>query len=213
MPIWADNVSSNDWVISQKHMELICDALKNFATIKSFNSPGLVKTAIDNLITMTIALNPFIPFFLSHDLFQELPPAVFNCLTDFTNENPSFVMPKSMHKVAMLNNCMKGSLSQTLTKKSMSFSLFAFWVFIILFLKQMLSPLLLVLILNIRRLRPPQCIFFFLLSDLSNHLQRWLWRHYWNVSGCQGHRKKIEKKKLIYLRKAFLERIGDGLRW
>lgn len=127
----------------KKHAELVRDALKNFMTVKSLNSPSLVKTVVSELIDATIAFNPYIPFFLNHALFQELPPAVFNTLNDFAAENPSFVMPKSFDKVSVLNDRVQGSITHAISsKKSESrFSYVLFFVFLFFFLQVPLSLL------------------------------------------------------------------------
>lgn len=114
----------------KKHAEAVRDALKNFSTIRNLKAPALINTAVVELIDSTIAFNPFIPFFMSHDLFQELVPAVFNVLNDFATDNPAFMMPKSMDKVSVLNNRVRGSFTQTSSKKgtkNSSFFLFYFY--------------------------------------------------------------------------------------
>ena len=112
----------------KKQTELVREALKNFMTVRALKAPRIVKTAVFDLVNATIALNPFIPFFLSHDLFQELVPAIFAVLNDFMTNNSSFVMPKLMDKIAILNNRVCGSLTQNI-KKGMNIHFFYSFLF------------------------------------------------------------------------------------
>lgn len=108
----------------KKHAQSIRDALTNFSTVRALKAPALIKTAVLDLIDATIALNPYIPFFLNHALFQELPPAVFTVLSDFAKENPDFAMPKSLDKVSALNDRVQNSITQVISKKGKPFSSF-----------------------------------------------------------------------------------------
>jgi hypothetical protein len=98
----------------KKHCETVREALKTFTTIRSVKAPNLVITAINDLIDATLALSPFTSFFLSHDLFQELPPTVYTVLCNFASENPSVVMPPTMDQLAALRNRVRGSFAQSL---------------------------------------------------------------------------------------------------
>lgn len=102
----------------KKQIELIRESLKNFSAVRNLKAPVLVKAAINDLIDATIALNPYIPYFLSHDLFQELVPAAYTSLTKFAADYPDFLMPKSMEKVAGLKGRVDGSFAQVIAKKS-----------------------------------------------------------------------------------------------
>jgi hypothetical protein len=111
----------------KKHAEIARDALKNFTTVRVLNAPTIVKTAVFDLIDAVIAFYPFIPFFLTHDLFRELAPTIFNVLNDFAKDNPSFVMPKTMDKVASLNERVQSSINP---KRGMSLLFFIFLLLI-----------------------------------------------------------------------------------
>lgn len=116
----------------KKHIEIAREALKNFTIVRNLKAPIIVKAAVDDLIDATIALYPFIPFFLTHAHFQEFVPAAFNALNNFSNDNVSFVMPLSMDRVFTLNNRVRGSLTQTIAKKGMNIHIFIFYALIII---------------------------------------------------------------------------------
>ena len=80
----------------KKHAELIHKDLKNFLTVCSLNTPGLVNTAITDLINGYSHIQPFYFFLPQPCLVSRTSPAIYNVLKDFAKENPSFVMPKSI---------------------------------------------------------------------------------------------------------------------
>lgn len=107
----------------KKQAEIAQDALKNFTAVQSFKSPVVIKAALDELVTSTVAFNSFIPFFLSHPLFQEIPPAVFHVLEKFMHKNPNFDMPSDYAKIVGLDTRIRESLTQqTSLKKGLSLS-------------------------------------------------------------------------------------------
>lgn len=108
----------------KKQVESIRESLKNFLVVRTFKNPVLVKAAINDLIDTTVVLNHFTTYFLSHDLFQELPPAVFSALADFSAENPDFIMPKAMDKISALNDRVSGSFANVISQKSSYLPLF-----------------------------------------------------------------------------------------
>ena len=87
----------------KQHIALVRAALKTFNTICQLDAPGPVKTAFDELVNVTADLNKFVPFFVSHSLFQELPPLVHAALEDFLTTRPSFDKPLNFSKIAGLN--------------------------------------------------------------------------------------------------------------
>ena len=95
----------------KKQADATSEALKTFTAIQNSKSIVIVKAAINELIDTTTGFNNFLPFFLSHPLFQEIPPAVFNVLEDFSNRNPKFDMPSSIAKVAGLDARVKDSMA------------------------------------------------------------------------------------------------------
>ena len=112
MSLNPDNISIMPSELSlKKHAEIAHDALTNFNAVCSLKSPVIVKTAIFDLIDAIIAFHPFIPFFLTNDLFQELLTSASNTLCGFAKDNPAFVMPKSMDKVASINDRVQNSFT------------------------------------------------------------------------------------------------------
>jgi hypothetical protein len=109
----------------KRHAELVRETLKNFFAVRSLKAPTLVKAAVLELIDVTVALNPFVPFFTNHDLLQELPLAVINALNDFASDNSSFPMPKSLDKVVALNTRIRSALAQANSNKGLRF----FWCY------------------------------------------------------------------------------------
>lgn len=95
----------------RKHAEAARDALTNFTTVRSLKAPIIVRTAVFDLIDAIIAFQPFIPFFITHELFQEISTSAFNILSGFAKENPSFVMPTTMDKVVAINDRVQASLT------------------------------------------------------------------------------------------------------
>ena len=105
----------------KKQAEAASDALKTFTAIRDSKSLIIVKAAIAELIDATIRFNNYVPFFVSHPLFQEIPPAVFNVLEEFSNKNPKFNMPSSFAKVVGLDARVKDSIAVAASKKGMTF--------------------------------------------------------------------------------------------
>lgn len=101
----------------KKQAELAQDALKNFTAVQSLKSTALIKAAIDDLIDSTVAFNHFVPFFVSHPLFQEIPPAVLHVLEKYIHKNPNFDMPSDYAKVVGLDARVRDSLSQPAPNK------------------------------------------------------------------------------------------------
>lgn len=94
----------------KRQADIASDALKTFSAVQSSKSSMVVKAAVIELIDATIAFNEYLPFFLAHPLFQEIPPAVFNTLEQFGNKNPKFEMPSTIARVAGLDARVKDSL-------------------------------------------------------------------------------------------------------
>ena len=99
--------------------EIASNALKTFVAVQHSASTFIVKAAVNELIDATIAFNNFVPFFVSHPLFQEIPPAVFNTLEQFANKHPNFEMPSTIARVAGLDARVKNSMSLSSAKKGM----------------------------------------------------------------------------------------------
>ena len=133
---------------SKKHAEVTHEALKTFTMVHLLKSPVLIKTTVFDLINTIITVDPFIPFFLTHNLFQKISTSTFNVLSSFTKENYSFIMPKMMDKVTAINNCIQGSLT---SKKGLFCLLFISFSFCLCFHKQNLFLLPLVPTLRPRR--------------------------------------------------------------
>lgn len=121
----------------KRQADLASDALKTFSAVQSSKSAMVVKAAVIELIEATIAFNDYLPFFLSHSLFQEIPPAVFNALDHFATKNPKFEMPSTIARVAGLDARVKDSLKNP--KKGM-FSFFSSFFLLLTLLSQMLYP-------------------------------------------------------------------------
>jgi hypothetical protein len=124
----------------KKQAELAREALTNFNTIRQLKAPGLIKTALLELVETTVrllllsfilrlthiskvAFNNFVPFFVSHVLFQEIPPAVHTAIEDFVSKNPDFEMPPLTHKIAGLDARVKDSLVNQNSRKGSVFPL------------------------------------------------------------------------------------------
>lgn len=119
----------------KKQAEVAREALKNFNMVRALNAPSLVKAALTDLVESTVrfpisfsvellisfffqaAFNNFVPFFVNHSLFQEIPPAVHSVIEDFRLKNPHYDMPSLTLKVAGLAARVKDSLAASLTKK------------------------------------------------------------------------------------------------
>ena len=87
----------------KKQAEAASEALKAFVAVQNLKSTIIVKAAMTELVDATVGFNAFIPFFVSHALFQEIPPTVHTVLEKFSIENPSFDMPPGIAKIAGLN--------------------------------------------------------------------------------------------------------------
>lgn len=105
----------------KKQAETAQDALKNFTAVQSFKSTAVVKAALNDLVDSTVAFNHFAPSFVSHPLFQEIPPAVFHVLEKFIHKNPNFDMPPDYAKVVGLD----ARVRDFLTKKGMFYLSFS----------------------------------------------------------------------------------------
>ena len=125
----------------KKQVEVIRAAMLDFNTVRALGpSSTAVNNSIDALIKETIALNPFLTYFHTRDLFHEIVPAVYSLLLDFAAEYPEYPMAKKIEKVSVLNNHLSGSFSHVLARKSkflLSFRLFLFLIYqsLILFLR------------------------------------------------------------------------------
>ena len=120
---------------SFKHQaELARTALQNFHAIRQLDAPALIKSAIEELVVATADFQNFVPFFMSHALFLEIPPLVYSALEDFFSKNPNVDKPLLYGQLAGLNARVKDTLS-TSAKKGIPFSYFgrphltalAFW--------------------------------------------------------------------------------------
>ena len=65
----------------KKHTEAVREALKTFITVHYLKAPGIVRSAFFDLLDATLELHPFVPFFGTHELFHDLPSAVYNMLS------------------------------------------------------------------------------------------------------------------------------------
>jgi hypothetical protein len=101
-------------------------ALKNFQAISQLDAPGPTKTAFYDLVNATVDFNRFVPFFVSHALFQEIPPLVHTTLEDFLAKNPNFERPSTYSKIAGLNARVQDS-AQTSAKKGEHTTLHSFF--------------------------------------------------------------------------------------
>lgn len=97
----TDNMPSENSF--KQHIERTRGALKNFNAIRLLDAPGPVKTALDELVANTVDFTKFIPFFTSHPMFLEIPPAVHSALEDFFDKNPSFEKPANYKVIIGLN--------------------------------------------------------------------------------------------------------------
>ena len=95
----------------KQHVELTRTALKTFTAIRQLDAPGPIKTAFDELVVLTADFTNFVPFFVTHPLFIELPPLVFSAFEDFLCKNPAFEKPAAYAKVVALNARIKESAS------------------------------------------------------------------------------------------------------
>lgn len=87
----------------KQHVEQARSALKTFNAIRQLDAPGPVKTAFDELVTITADFNKFVPYFVNHSAFQELPPSVYSTLEDFLSKHPNFEKPANYSRLVGLN--------------------------------------------------------------------------------------------------------------
>ena len=87
----------------KRQAELAQEALKTFTAVRSMKSTTVVTAAITELIDATVAFNHFVPFFVNHSLFQEIPSAVLKAFEDFIKTNPDFDMPAGIGKISGLD--------------------------------------------------------------------------------------------------------------
>lgn len=111
----------------KKQADAASDALKTFVSVQNSKSTAVIKAAMAELIDATVDFNNFVPFFVSHSLFQEIPPAVHIVLEKFSKKNPSFEMPSSVAKVAGLDARVRDSMAAT--KRGSSLCSFSFILF------------------------------------------------------------------------------------
>jgi hypothetical protein len=123
MPVGLSIITMPSESAFKKQAEIASDALKTFTAVQNSSSPTIVKAAVTELIDATIEFNNFVPFFVPHALFQEIPPAVFNVLENFSKKHPNFAMPSAIAKVAGLDARVKDSISIAKAKKGNPFSL------------------------------------------------------------------------------------------
>src|SRR5271154_5877859 len=133
----------------KRQVDIVRETLKIFYAVRELKAPFVIRAAIIDLIDSINAFNPFTAFFLKHDLFQEMVPAVFNVLNAYALDHPNFDMPSSFDKVSILNNRVRGSFSQSVFKKGM-FYFFSFSSFYLSVFQIVSSLVLLVRILPIK---------------------------------------------------------------
>jgi hypothetical protein len=102
----------------KKQAEVANEALKTFTAVQNSSSAMVIKAAVSELVDATAEFNNFVPFFVGHALFQEIPPAVFNTLETFANKNPNFVMPSGIARIAGLDARVKDYLALSKNKKA-----------------------------------------------------------------------------------------------
>lgn len=118
----TDNMPSENSF--KQHVERTRSALKNFNAIRVLDAPGPIKTALDELVAITVDFTKFIPFFTSHALFLEVPPAVYLALEDFFDKNSTFEKPANYKAIVGLNARARDS-SQTAAKRGVSLFYFS----------------------------------------------------------------------------------------
>ncbi|KAF8811322.1 hypothetical protein BYT27DRAFT_7208724 [Phlegmacium glaucopus] len=87
----------------KKQVQAAHNTLLNFKTVLPLKTLLLTKPALLKLINSTAAFANFVPFFLTHPLFQEVLPAVHNTIEDFKSKNPDFRLPEDAHKIVNLD--------------------------------------------------------------------------------------------------------------
>ena len=107
-----------------QHVEAARAALKNFNAVRQLDVPGPVKTAFNELVAVIAEFNTFVPFFVNHPLFLEIPPLACTALEDFLSKNAAFERPALYAKVTVLNARIKDSISGA--KKGAWFASFLF---------------------------------------------------------------------------------------
>ena len=70
------------------------------------------------------AFNNFVPQYVSHALFQEIPPAVHLAIEDFIAKHPGFELPALTSRIAGLDARVKDSLITPAKKGRSPFSHF-----------------------------------------------------------------------------------------
>ena len=120
----------------KRQADLAREALKSFSAVKSIKSPIIVNAALKDLLDNTVAFNNFVPYFVSHALFQELVPAVHTVINEFSTQNPSFDMPPSAIKVSGLLARVKDSMGLSNSKKGVFFNPFSSFCSLILFARR-----------------------------------------------------------------------------
>ena len=147
----------------KKQVALAQDALKNFTAVQSLKSTAVLKAAISELIDSTIAFNHFIPFFLSHPLFQEISPAVLHVLEKFIHKNPNFDMPSGYSKIVSLDARIRDSLSLPISKgMSFLFCLISFFSNTLSFSFQIQPPPLVRVLIKVKRVKLQYVLLYFL---------------------------------------------------
>lgn len=114
----------------RKQAELAQEALKNFTAVQSLKSTAVIKTAIDELVDSTILFNNYVPFFVSHSLFQEIPSSVFHVLEKFFYKHPNFDVPANYSKIAGLDARVRDSLNHPAPVKNGMFIYFSSYFFL-----------------------------------------------------------------------------------
>ena len=105
----------------KQQAELARSALKNFNAIRQLDAPGPAKTAFYELANATADFHRFIPFFTSHALFQEIPPAAHIAMEEFLSKHPNFEKPPAYSKVAGLNARVQDALQVSAKRGKSSF--------------------------------------------------------------------------------------------
>jgi hypothetical protein len=84
-------------------VEVARTALKNFNAIRQLDAPGPNKAAFDELVSSVEVFQNFVPFFVNHPLFQEIPVAAHTALEEFLSTHPNFEKPTGYARVLGLN--------------------------------------------------------------------------------------------------------------
>lgn len=96
----------------KQHAELARNALKTFNAVRQLDSSALpvIKTALNELVNVTVDFTRFIPFFLSHPLFQEIPSLVHSTLEEFFSQHPNFERPSAYPRIVGLHARVQDSI-------------------------------------------------------------------------------------------------------